>query len=226
MIVAIDGPAGSGKSTIAREIAARLGFSKLDTGAMYRCVALAALERGIARNDAAGIGALAGALSIEFGAERAGNVAVYLDGRDVSDAIRTPAVDRAVSAVAANPAVRTAMLAPQRAFARGRDVVAEGRDIGSVVFPAAELKVFLTADPRERARRRVLQRHAGAGVDAAALEAEIAQTLSDIERRDAADAGRAAAPLVCPPDAVRIDSTASTIDQIVSQIAELVAARR
>lgn len=226
MIVAIDGPAGSGKSTIAREIAARLGFSKLDTGAMYRCVALAALERGIARNDAAGIGALAGALSIEFGAERAGNVAVYLDGRDVSDAIRTPAVDRAVSAVAANPAVRTAMLAPQRAFARGRDVVAEGRDIGSVVFPAAELKVFLTADPRERARRRVLQRHAGAGVDAAALEAEIAQTLSDIERRDAADAGRVAAPLVCPPDAVRIDSTASTIDQIVDQIAELVAARR
>lgn len=226
MIVAIDGPAGSGKSTIAREIAARLGFSKLDTGAMYRCVALAALERGIACNDAAGIGALAGALSIEFGAERAGNVAVYLDGRDVSDAIRTPAVDRTVSAVAANPAVRTAMLAPQRAFARGRDVVAEGRDIGSVVFPAAELKVFLTADPRERARRRVLQRHAGAGVDAAALEAEIAQTLSDIERRDAADAGRAAAPLVCPPDAVRIDSTASTIDQIVSQIAELVAARR
>ncbi len=157
MIVAIDGPAGSGKSTIAREIAARLGFSKLDTGAMSR---------------------------------------------------------------------RVAMAAPQRAFSQGRDVVAEGRDIGSVVFPAAELKVFLTADPRERARRRVLQRHAGKDVDPAVLEAEIAQTLSDIERRDAADAGRAAAPLVCPPDAVRIDSTASTIDQIVDQISALVADRR
>lgn len=226
MIVAIDGPAGSGKSTIAREIAARLGFSKLDTGAMYRCVALAALERDVALDDAPAVGALADALAIEFGAERAGNVAVYLDGCDVSDAIRTPAVDRAVSAVAVNPAVRVAMLAPQRAFAQGRDVVAEGRDIGSVVFPAAELKVFLTADPRERARRRVLQRHAGKDVDPAVLEAEIAQTLSDIERRDAADAGRAAAPLVCPPDAVRIDSTASTIDQIVDQISALVADRR
>ena len=219
MIIAIDGPAGSGKSTIAREVARRFGFAKLDTGAMYRSVALAALRRGVDLDDADAVAALARGLSITFGSECHGNVSVFVDGEDVSEAIRTPEVDRNVSAAAANAGVRAAMLTPQRLFA-------EGRDIGSVVFPSAELKVFLTADPRERARRRVLQRHEGEHVDDALFDAEIEQTLADIERRDAIDSQRAAAPLVCPEDAVRIDSTSFTIEEIVNQIERLIAERR
>ncbi|MDO4436680.1 MAG: (d)CMP kinase [Coriobacteriaceae bacterium] len=226
MIIAIDGPAGSGKSTIAREVSRRFGFAKLDTGAMYRSVALTALRRKVDLADENAVAELAQSISITFGAECHGNVSVFVDGQDVSDAIRTPEVDRNVSAAAANAGVRRAMLVPQRLFAEGRDVVAEGRDIGSVVFPHAELKLFLTADPRERARRRVLQRHEGEAVDEGLLSAEIAQTLADIERRDALDSQRAAAPLVCPDDAVRIDSTSFTIEQIVDQIERLIEERR
>lgn len=226
MIVAIDGPAGSGKSTIAREVADRYGFTKLDTGAMYRTVAATALARGIDIADEAAVDALAESLDITFGGERSGNVTVFADGADVSDAIRTPEVDRNVSAVASYPGVRAAMLTPQRRFAKGRDVVAEGRDIGTVVFPHAELKVFLTADSHERARRRVLQRHEGEQVTEVQLADEIAATLADIERRDALDSARAAAPLVCADDAVRIDSTRFTIDEIVARVADLIAERR
>ena len=226
MIVAIDGPAGSGKSTIAREIARTKGFSKLDTGAMYRTVAVAALEQGIAIEDEQAVSKLAGSISITFGSERDGNVTVFCDGTDVSAAIRTPKIDRCVSAVASYAQVRRAMLVPQRAFAEGRDVVAEGRDIGSVVFPSADVKIFLTADPRERARRRVLQRHEGEQISQEALQAEIEQTLADIERRDRLDSQREAAPLVCPDDAVRIDSTSHTIEEIVSMIADIIDARR
>ena len=226
MIVAIDGPAGSGKSTIAREVARRYGFTKLDTGAMYRSVAATALARGIDISDECAIDALADDMKITFGAERAGNVSVYVDGADVSEVIRTPEVDRNVSAVASYPGVRAAMLVPQRRFAEDRDVVAEGRDIGTVVFPHADLKVFLTADPHERARRRVMQRHEGEEVTDAQLVDEIAATLADIERRDELDSSRAAAPLVCADDAVRIDSTRYTIDEIVSQVADLIADRR
>lgn len=226
MIIAIDGPAGSGKSTIAREVASRFGFSKLDTGAMYRSVALAALRRGIDLADVDAVAQLARDIHITFGGESHGNVSVFVDGEDVSKAIRTPEVDRNVSAAAANPGVRSAMLDPQRRFALDRDVVAEGRDIGTVVFPAAELKVFLTADPRERARRRVLQRHEGEHVDEAQIQAEVEQTLADIERRDALDSQRETAPLVCADDAVRIDSTSYTIEQIVDKIEQLIAERR
>lgn len=226
MIIAIDGPAGSGKSTIAREVASRFGFSKLDTGAMYRSVALTALQRGISLEDAEATARLARDIRITFGAENHGNVSVFVDGVDVSEAIRTPEVDRTVSAAAANPGVRAAMLDPQRRFAEGRDVVAEGRDIGTVVFPGAELKVFLTADPRERARRRVLQRHEGCEIDPAEVEAEVEQTLADIERRDALDSKREAAPLTRAEDAVRIDSTSYTIDEIVSMIERLIDERR
>ncbi len=226
MIIAIDGPAGSGKSTIAREVSKSFGFSKLDTGAMYRSAALAALRHGIALDDIDAVSDLAHAILITFGEERHGNVSVFLDGEDVSDDIRTPEVDRNVSAAAANPGVRAAMLAPQRRFAEGRDVVAEGRDIGTVVFPEAELKVFLTADPRERARRRVLQRHEGCEVSPEQLEEEIEATLADIERRDALDSQREAAPLVCADDAIRIDSTSHTIAEIVQQIGDLINERR
>ena len=153
MIVAIDGPAGSGKSTIAGQLAARLGFEKLDTGAMYRAVALAALERAADLDDEDIIDELARTVRVEV-ARRAGERArVLLDGADVTDAIRTPAVDACVSKVSAYPGVRRAMLDVQRRAAEGHDIVAEGRDIGTVVFPAAEVKVFLTADPAERARR-------------------------------------------------------------------------
>lgn len=225
MIIAIDGPAGSGKSTIARELSRRLGFEKLDTGAMYRAVAFTALDRGIDLDDEAAVCALASAITIRFTPGKScGSITV--DDRDVSREIRTPLVDANVSKVSAYPGVRTAMLEPQRAVAQNHDVVAEGRDIGTVVFPDAEVKVFLTADPRVRAQRRVLQRHGGDVADVRALESEVAETLASIERRDALDASRDVAPLVAAPDAVQIDSTAFTIDEVTDQIADLVAQKR
>lgn len=159
MIVAIDGPAGSGKSTIAKEIARQLGFNKLDTGAMYRAVTFAALDRGIDLDDEAAIDALAEQIEIRFTNGTGEDTRLTIDGQDASAAIRTPQVDANVSKVSAYPGVRAAMLIHQRRAAEDRDIVAEGRDIGTVVFPNAQVKVFLTADPRERARRRVLQRH-------------------------------------------------------------------
>ena len=159
MIVAIDGPAGSGKSTIAKEIARQLGFNKLDTGAMYRAVTFAALDRGIDLDDEAAIDALAEQIEIRFTNGTGEDTRLTIDGKDASAAIRTPQVEANVSKVSAYPGVRAAMLIHQRRAAEDRDIVAEGRDIGTVVFPNAQVKVFLTADPRERARRRVLQRH-------------------------------------------------------------------
>ena len=154
MIVAIDGPAGSGKSTIAKEIARQLGFNKLDTGAMYRAVTFAALDRGIDLDDEAAIDALAEQIEIRFTNGTGEDTRLTIDGQDASAAIRTPQVDANVSKVSAYPGVRAAMLIHQRRAAEDRDIVAEGRDIGTVVFPNAQVKVFLTADPRERARRR------------------------------------------------------------------------
>ena len=224
MIIAIDGPAGSGKSTIARAIAERFGITKLDTGAMYRAVTLAALNRHVDLDDEAAVEALASAISITYPRDAPGHIAV--DGTDVTRAIRTPEVDARVSKVSAYPGVRRAMVALQRAVADDHDLVAEGRDIGTVVFPAAEVKVFLTADPRERARRRVLQRHEHDAVDQATLDSEVAETLAAIIRRDDLDAHRDVAPLVAAADAVTIDSTAYTIDDVVDQIARLIDERR
>lgn len=225
MIVAIDGPAGSGKSTIAREVARRFGFEKLDTGAMYRAVAFTAHDRGIDLDDEPAVESLAHMVTIRFTpGQDASRISV--DGRDVSKEIRTPQVDATVSKVSAYPGVREAMLEPQRAVAEGHDVVAEGRDIGTVVFPHADLKIFLTADPRERARRRVLQRHEGENVDHEVLEREVDETLAALERRDAADSGRAVAPLVEAEDAIEIDSTAYTIDEVCDLIAKMIEERR
>ena len=154
MIVAIDGPAGSGKSTVARAIARDFGFTYLDTGAMYRCVALAALERGVPLADGAALEGVARSVGIGFGRAQDGSQTVSLDGRDVTLAIRTPEVDAAVSTVSAVQGVRDVMVALQRALAAGSDAVAEGRDIGTVVFPEAEVKVFLTAEPARRAPHR------------------------------------------------------------------------
>ena len=221
MIIAIDGPAGSGKSTIAHRIADELGFEKLDTGALYRTVALSCKLNGINLDDESAVVNEAARADISF--DSTGEATrISVDGRDVSDEIRTPEVDRIVSKVAAYPGVREAMLPVQRLFARDRDVVAEGRDIGTVVFPDADVKVFLTADPRERARRRVLQRHAGADVPTAQIEAEVEETLVDLERRDKIDSSRQTAPLRAADDAVRIDSSSATIDDVVRAIAALV----
>jgi CMP/dCMP kinase len=197
-VVAIDGPAGAGKSTVARAVAEALGFTYLDTGSMYRAVALAALERG------AEPASIAGSLTIEPG-ER-----VLVDGHDVTDEIRGPAVSEAASRAAADPTVRTAVAAEQRRLLSSGDWVAEGRDIGSVVAPDAELKVFLDADPRERARRRAAE----LGVDVDTVLAE--QTI-----RDERDRTREHSPLAPADGAVVIDSTDMTLPEVVQRIAAL-----
>ncbi len=228
MIVAIDGPAGSGKSTIAKEIARQLGFNKLDTGAMYRAVTFAALDRGIDLDDEAAIDALAEQIEIRFTNGTGEDTRLTIDGQDASAAIRTPQVDANVSKVSAYPGVRAAMLIHQRRAAEDRDIVAEGRDIGTVVFPNAQVKVFLTADPRERARRRVLQRHQNDAqpLNAEQLETEVDETLDALKQRDKLDSSREVAPLVPAEDAVHVDSTAHTIDEVVCIIEDLINQRR
>lgn len=217
MIVAIDGPAGSGKSTVARVVAREEGSVFLDTGAMYRSVALLALRRGVALDDERALGGLAASLSFSFGRDAAGSQTVAVNGEDVTAAIRTPEVDAAVSRVSAVPAVRAELVERQRAVAAGTDVVAEGRDIGTVVFPDAEVKVFMTASPRARAARRCAQM--GEGADEAAV-------LAAIVERDRADSSRAVSPLTCAPDAVRIDSSELTVDEVVRAVRDLVAQAR
>ena len=199
MVVAIDGPAGAGKSTVARGLAEKLGFRYLDSGAMYRAVALAVLEQG---GDAAERAAVA---DIELGDR------VVLDGRDVTEAIRDPKVTEAASRIAANGAVRTAMVAKQRELLSQGDWVAEGRDIGTVVAPDAELKLFLTASPEQRARRR-----------AAELGTDWRVVMRDQALRDAQDAERAHSPLRPAPDAIELDTTDRPVEDVVGQVVGLV----
>jgi cytidylate kinase len=199
MVVAIDGPAGAGKSTIARAAARALGFGYLDSGAMYRAAALAALHRGGAASHAAA------------GAEIVLGERVLLDGRDVTEAIRAPEVSELASKVAANPRVREALLPKQRELLGAGDWVAEGRDIGTVVAPDAALKVFLTASPEERARRR-----------AAELGADPETVMRDQALRDAQDSSREHSPLMRARDAVELDTTGLTVDEVVARIVELV----
>jgi cytidylate kinase len=200
MLIAIDGPAGAGKSTVARAVADALGFTYLDSGAMYRCVALAELRGAQDPLDCA----------IELA-----NGHVTLDGEDVTDAIRTPQVSELASQVAARPEVRGQLVARQRAMIRSGDYVAEGRDIGTVVAPDAELKVFLTASPQERARRRAQQ----LGVDAE-------QVLREQRERDARDTGREHSPLQPAPDALRVDTTGLSVDEVAHKIVRLAQAVR
>jgi CMP/dCMP kinase len=206
MIVAIDGPAGSGKSTVARGLAERLGFRYLDTGAMYRALTWLALEDDVALDDGDALAARAAASPVTFDGDR-----VWVRGEDVTEAIRTPRIDRVVSTVARHPEVRAVMRERQRELAEVGDAVIEGRDIGTVVWPEAEVKVYLVADPEERARRRQAD-HPDIGAEALA---------TDLRLRDERDA----AQMQAAPDARTIDTTELTIDKVLEEIERLVEAR-
>jgi cytidylate kinase len=215
MIVTIDGPAGAGKSSAAKTLAGRLGFELLDTGAMFRAVALAGIRAGVSLVDQDALRDLVGRIRLEMHAGR-----VLLDGEDVSGLIRSPEVSAGASVVAASPAVRPRMAALQRQIASGRDMVCEGRDQGTVVFPDAGCKFFLTADPDERFRRRLAElRERGHAVDAEALRREQ-------EERDRRDAGRELAPMRPADDAVILDSTALSLEQVVERMEQEVRRRR
>lgn len=202
MVIAIDGPAGAGKSTVARAVAAELGFTYLDSGAMYRCVALAALEAGIDVDAGAALGPLAGGLEIALDGRR-----VLLGERDVSAAIREPAVTAAASHVSVHPVVREAMVERQLHLIALADYVAEGRDIGTVVSPEAPLKVFLTASEEERARRR-----------AAETGEDFESVLDAQRRRDARDRGREHGALRAAEDAVELDTTGFGLEEVVGRV--------
>jgi cytidylate kinase len=229
-VVTIDGPAGAGKSTASRALAERLGFTYLDTGALYRAVALAASEdialatridgcadmALLAGSDEARLAELARSVPIAFSAN---GTRLAIGDRDVTAEIRTPEISQRASKISALPAVRTALLDVQRRIGAAGGVVAEGRDVGSVVFPDAEVKIFLTADVSERARRRTAELR-GRGI-----AADEEQVRRDIESRDARDAERAAAPLVCPEGALIVDSSTLSAEQVVAFMHDAVTMR-
>jgi CMP/dCMP kinase len=205
MVIAIDGPAGAGKSTVARGVAGELGLTYLDSGAMYRCVALAALQGKVDLDDGEAVGAVAEGLDIDFDGRR-----VLLGGDEVTDEIRAPEVSAAASRVSVHPRVREAMVARQRALIAAADYVAEGRDIGTVVSPDSPLKVFLTASDEERARRR-----------AAETGEDFEEVLAAQRRRDARDTEREHGALRAAEDAVELDTTGLTQDEVVSRVVAL-----
>jgi cytidylate kinase len=216
-VVAIDGPSGSGKGTVSRLLARRLGWHLLDSGALYRLVALAGTRAGLESGDADGHARLATRMPVAFAHDGA---SVLLDGEEVGAALRTEAAGAGASRVAAWPAVRAALLERQRAFAQPPGLIADGRDIGTVIFPAAPLKIFLTATAEERARRRYNQlKEKDSGVSLAALSREIAE-------RDQRDATRPVAPLVPAADAIVLDSTALSAAEVAERIHELGMTRR
>jgi cytidylate kinase len=210
-VIAIDGPSGSGKGTVSRQLATRLGWHYLDSGALYRLVALAALRRPIPLDDAAGLATLAATIEVRFvpsaEAER-----IYLGETEVAGELRTEHAGEAASVVAAIPAVRNALLQRQRDFVRPPGLVADGRDMGTVVFPSAVLKVFLTASANERAVRRHKQ------LKEKGIDVSLPDLSGDIAQRDARDANRAVAPLRPAPDAQVIDSTSLTPEEVVARI--------
>jgi cytidylate kinase/pantoate ligase/cytidylate kinase len=211
MIVTIDGPAGAGKSTIARGLARRLGFRFLDTGAMYRAVALAALQRGLDWNEPDRLVELAKSLSL-----RVSEDSVHIDDQDVTSAIRAPEVTAVTHYAANNPGVRAVLVALQRQAAGDDDIVTEGRDQGTVVFPHAECKIYLTASPAERARRRARE------LEAQGRPASIEDVLRDQDRRDTSDAARAVGPMVPAADAVEVATDGLSPDEVLDRLEALV----
>ncbi|HEY4880987.1 MAG TPA: (d)CMP kinase [Steroidobacteraceae bacterium] len=211
-VVTIDGPSGSGKGTVSRLLAQRTGWHLLDSGALYRLVALAGVSAGLQANDSAAHAGLAERMEVVFAADMLGEERIMLNGREVSAQVRSEAAGAGASRVAAWPPVRAALLARQRSFARPPGLVADGRDMGTVVFPGAQLKIFLTASPEERARRRYNQlKEKDSGVSLAALSLEIAE-------RDRRDSTRSVAPLVAAADAIVLDSTAMNAAEVADEI--------
>ena len=214
-VMTIDGPSGSGKGTVSRAAARALGWALLDSGALYRLVALAGRQAGVSLDDEPGLARLARGADIAFGATSTGGEAVWLDAKDVTGAIRTEEAGNDASKVAALPGVRTALLERQRRFAVPPGLVADGRDMGTVVFPRAEVKIFLTASAAERALRRYKQlKEKGVAANLAALSLEIAE-------RDLRDSTRAASPLVASADAVLLDTTGMSVDAVVERVLEM-----
>lgn len=215
-VVAIDGPAGVGKSTTARLVAERLGYTLVDTGALYRTVALFAREADISWEDGPAVAGMAERLDIDLGQGEGGATRVIVSGRDCSLAIRTPEISMGASTVSRHPEVRAALLGMQRDLGRDGGVVLEGRDIGTVVFPDAEVKVFLTASPEVRAGRRHAELQAGG--DGGSFE----EILADVKRRDHQDETREVAPLKAADDAVLVDSSELDVEQAVARVLQLV----
>jgi cytidylate kinase len=217
-VVAIDGPAGAGKSTVARSLAARLGYTFLDTGALYRTVALIAQRKQIPWDDGAALGALAKELEIVF-VQEVERTRILAAGLDVTDDIRRAEISEGASRVSALPEVRAGLLDMQRRVATHANVVAEGRDIGTVVFPSAQTKFFLTASPETRAERRTLE------LQAAGRPAVLGEVLAEMLARDARDSGRSVAPLRRADDAVEIDSSRATPDEVLDRMTAIVRER-
>lgn len=213
IVIAIDGPAGSGKSTLASLLARKYHYTNIETGAMYRALALQAVERGVALDDAAALTALAQSSCIELLPRPEGN-RVLLDGKDVTESVRRQEITDAASRVSVHPSVRDWMVNRQREIGAGGGIVMEGRDIGTKVFPDAEVKIFLDAAPEVRGTRRFLQTPATAD--------QQASVLAELRARDERDRTRAESPLVAAPDAVLIDSTNLTLDQVVERAVEIV----
>jgi len=212
LIVAIDGPSGAGKGTVARAVASRLGYRHVDTGAMYRAVAWKALYEGVDIADEAAVAAVGDRAAFDLEQGR-----VAIDGHDVAAAIRTPEIDKAAAAVARHPAVRRVLVARQRAFGGARGVVMEGRDIGTVVFPDADVKIYLDASPEERARRR-----ASDPAHTSSKAAQLADVATALAERDKSDSTRAVSPLAIAPDAVVIDTTGVAVPDVIERVLDLI----
>jgi len=212
LIVAIDGPSGAGKGTVARAVASRLGYRHVDTGAMYRAVAWKALYEGVDIADEAAVAAVGDRAAFDLEQGR-----VAIDGHDVAAAIRTPEIDKAAAAVARHPAVRRVLVARQRAFGGAGGVVMEGRDIGTVVFPDADVKIYLDASPEERARRR-----AADPAHTSSKAAQLADVATALAERDKSDSTRAVSPLAIAPDAVVLDTTGLSVEDVIERVLDLI----